>query len=32
MAMGSGRVLADLVTQRAPEIDLDGLTLARYRT
>ncbi|MEX3952596.1 D-amino acid dehydrogenase [Paraburkholderia sp. EG287B] len=31
MSMGSGRVLADLVTQRSPEIDLDGLTLARYR-
>jgi len=31
MAMGSGRAVADLVTQRTPEIDLDGLTLARYR-
>jgi D-amino-acid dehydrogenase len=31
MSMGSGRVVADLVTQRTPEIDLDGLTLARYR-
>jgi D-amino-acid dehydrogenase len=31
MSMGSGRVLADLVTQRKPDIDLDGLTLARYR-
>ncbi|HTH58716.1 MAG TPA: D-amino acid dehydrogenase [Paraburkholderia sp.] len=31
MAMGSGRAVADLVTRRAPEIDLDGLTLARYR-
>ena len=30
MSMGSGRVVADLVTQRVPEIDLDGLTLARY--
>jgi len=29
--MGSGRVLADLVTQHVPQIDLDGLTLARYR-
>jgi len=29
--MSSGRVLADLVTQRRPEIALDGLTLARYR-
>jgi D-amino-acid dehydrogenase len=32
MSMGSGRVVADLITQREPEIDLDGLTLARYRT
>ncbi|MGH8781918.1 D-amino acid dehydrogenase [Paraburkholderia sp.] len=31
MSMGSGRVVADLVTQRTPELDLDGLTLARYR-
>jgi D-amino-acid dehydrogenase len=31
MAMGSGRVVADLVTGRKPQIDLDGLTLARYR-
>jgi D-amino-acid dehydrogenase len=31
MSMGSGRVVADLVTQRKPGIDLDGLTLARYR-
>ncbi len=30
MAAGTGRVLADLVSGRAPEIDLDGLTLARY--
>ncbi|AXK64258.1 D-amino acid dehydrogenase [Burkholderia sp. IDO3] len=30
MSMGSGKVLADLVTGRAPEIDLSGLTLARY--
>jgi D-amino-acid dehydrogenase len=30
MSMGSGRVVADLVTQREAEIDLDGLTLARY--
>ncbi|WP_027800398.1 D-amino acid dehydrogenase [Paraburkholderia dilworthii] len=30
MSMGSARVVADLVTQRKPEIDLDGLTLARY--
>ncbi|TDV05644.1 D-amino acid dehydrogenase [Paraburkholderia caballeronis] len=31
MSMGSGRVVADLITQRTPDIDLDGLTLARYR-
>jgi D-amino-acid dehydrogenase len=30
MAAGSGRVLADLISKRRPEIDLDGLTLARY--
>ncbi|AIO33641.1 FAD dependent oxidoreductase family protein [Burkholderia cenocepacia] len=30
MSMGSGKVLADLVTGRTPEIDLSGLTLARY--
>jgi D-amino-acid dehydrogenase len=31
MAMGSGRVVSDLVIGRAPEIDLTGLTLERYR-
>ena len=30
MAAGTGRVLADLLGGRKPEIDLDGLTLARY--
>ena len=30
MAAGSGRVLADLVSGRSPEIDLAGLTLERY--
>lgn len=30
MAAGSGRVLADLLGGREPEIDLDGLTVARY--
>ncbi len=30
MSLGSGRVVADLVTGRKPEIDIDGLTLARY--
>jgi D-amino-acid dehydrogenase len=31
MACGSARVLADLVTGKTPQIDLDGLTLQRYR-
>jgi D-amino-acid dehydrogenase len=30
MSNGSARVLADLLSGRKPEIDLDGLTLARY--
>lgn len=30
-AAGAGRVVADLVTGRDPEIDLSGLTLARFR-
>jgi D-amino-acid dehydrogenase len=30
MACGSGKVVADLVSGRTPEIDLDGLTLARF--
>jgi D-amino-acid dehydrogenase len=30
MACGSGKLLADLVSGRAPEIDLDGLTFARF--
>ena len=30
MACGSGKVIADLVSGRQPEIDLDGLTLARF--
>jgi D-amino-acid dehydrogenase len=30
MAAGSGRVIADVISGREPEIDLDGLTLARY--
>lgn len=30
MACGSGRVLADIVSGRNPDIDLDGLTLARF--
>jgi glycine/D-amino acid oxidase-like deaminating enzyme len=28
--IGTGRLLADRVSGRKPEIDLDGLTLARY--
>jgi D-amino-acid dehydrogenase len=31
MACGSGRILADLISGRSPEIDLDGLTLDRYK-
>jgi len=30
MACGSAAILADLLSGRTPEIDLDGLTLARY--
>ncbi|MCL5779051.1 D-amino acid dehydrogenase [Limibaculum sp. FT325] len=30
MAAGSGRAVADVVLGRTPEIDLDGLTAARY--
>jgi len=30
MAAGSGKVLADLLSNRAPDIDMDGLTLSRY--
>ncbi len=29
-AAGSGKIVADVVMQRTPEIDLEGLTLARY--
>jgi len=32
MAAGTGRVIADLVSGRKPEIPLDGLTVARYQT
>ena len=31
MAAGTGRVIADLVSGRAPEIDVAGLAMARYR-
>lgn len=30
MAAGAGKVLADILSGRAPEIDMDGLTLTRY--
>jgi len=30
MAAGTGRVIADLVSGRKPDISLDGLTMARY--
>jgi D-amino-acid dehydrogenase len=30
MAAGTDRLLADLVSGRNPELDLNGLTLARY--
>lgn len=30
MAAGSGKVLADVISGHQPDIDLDGLTLARY--
>jgi D-amino-acid dehydrogenase len=32
MSNGSARVIADLVSGRAPAVDLTGLTLARYHT
>jgi D-amino-acid dehydrogenase len=32
MACGSGKVLADVVARRTPEIDLNGLTIDRYAT
>jgi D-amino-acid dehydrogenase len=30
MAAGSGKVLADIVSDRATDIDLDGLTATRF--
>lgn len=30
MAAGTGRVVADLISDRTPEIDMEGLSLARY--
>jgi D-amino-acid dehydrogenase len=32
MAAGTGRVIADLVSGREPEIDIGGLAMARYRS
>ena len=32
MAAGTGRVMADLISGRAPAIDMDGLMIARYRS
>jgi D-amino-acid dehydrogenase len=31
MACGSGRVLADIVSGKKPEIGIDGLSIARYK-
>jgi D-amino-acid dehydrogenase len=31
MAAGTGRVLADIISGRKPDIDMDGLTVERYR-
>jgi D-amino-acid dehydrogenase len=31
MAAGTGRVIADLISGRKPDIAMDGLTMARYR-
>jgi len=31
MAAGTGRVISDLVAGRSPEIDIEGLAMARYR-
>jgi D-amino-acid dehydrogenase len=30
MAAGTGRVMADLISERQPDISMDGLTVARY--
>jgi D-amino-acid dehydrogenase len=31
MAAGTGRIVADLLSGRVPQISLEGLTMARYR-
>ncbi|MFL6577445.1 MAG: D-amino acid dehydrogenase, partial [Povalibacter sp.] len=30
MACGSGRVIADMISGRVPDIDVSGLSLTRY--
>jgi len=30
MACGSARIVADIVMGHEPEVDIDGLTIARY--
>ncbi|MBC7940797.1 MAG: D-amino acid dehydrogenase, partial [Chitinophagaceae bacterium] len=30
MAAGTGRVIADIVSGKAPDIDITGLNMARY--
>lgn len=30
MAAGAGKLVADIISERTPDIDLDGLTVARY--
>ena len=32
MAAGTGRVMADLISGRSPDIDMDGMTMDRYRS
>jgi D-amino-acid dehydrogenase len=31
MAAGSGKLVADIISGRQPDIDMDGLTLARFQ-
>jgi D-amino-acid dehydrogenase len=30
MACGSGRIIADIIAGRTPEIDMEGLSLSRF--
>jgi D-amino-acid dehydrogenase len=30
MAAGAGKLVADIISERTPDIDLNGLTVARY--